>query len=168
MYYLSLDTQSTEQKNLFIRTLTIHIQTFLFWFTFNEALAGVLGIQGEGLFIFRDLGRRVIYFQGFGGESMVLGSREQGAEEKHFRVLGRKVIFLSGSREQRPPWGPLQWFCLTVLTWCCFALIIVSKGKHKLIYFDFRHSLVGFMSNISYALMRGCSSHPRRTNNFSL
>ena len=32
----------------------------------DEALPGVLGIQGEGLFIFRDLGRRVIYFQGFG------------------------------------------------------------------------------------------------------
>ena len=32
----------------------------------SEALPGVLGIQGEGLFIFRDLGRRVIYFQGFG------------------------------------------------------------------------------------------------------
>ena len=31
-----------------------------------EALPGVLGIQGEGLFIFRDLGRMVIYFQGFG------------------------------------------------------------------------------------------------------
>ena len=62
---------------------------------------------------FGDSGRRAIYFQGFGekghlfsgiwGESMVLGSREQGAEEKHFRELGRKVIFLSGSREQRPP-----------------------------------------------------------------
>ena len=37
---------------------------------------------------------------------MVLGSREQGAEEKHFRELGRKVSFLSGSREQRPP--PLE------------------------------------------------------------
>ena len=36
---------------------------------------------------------------------MVLGSREQGAEDKHFRELGRKVIFLSGSREQRPPLG---------------------------------------------------------------
>ena len=38
---------------------------------------------------------------------MVLGSREQGAEEKHFRELGRKVIFLS-SREQgakTPPGG---------------------------------------------------------------
>ena len=32
----------------------------------SEALPGVWGIQGEGLFIFRDLGRRVIYFQGFG------------------------------------------------------------------------------------------------------
>ena len=32
----------------------------------GEALPGVLGIQGEGLFIFRDLGRMVIYFQGFG------------------------------------------------------------------------------------------------------
>ena len=62
---------------------------------------------------FGDSGRRAIYFQGFGekghsfsgiwGESRVLGSREQGAEEKHFRELGRKVIFLSGSREQRPP-----------------------------------------------------------------
>ena len=64
---------------------------------------------------FGDTGRRAIYFQGFGekghlfsgiwGESItfwVLGSREQGVEEKHFRKLGRKVIFLSGSREQRP------------------------------------------------------------------
>ena len=32
----------------------------------GEALPGVLGIQGEGLFIFMDLGRRVIHFQGFG------------------------------------------------------------------------------------------------------
>ena len=64
---------------------------------------------------FGDSGRRAIYFQGFGekghlfsgiwGESGVLGSREQGAEEKHFRELGRLVIFLSGSREQRPPLG---------------------------------------------------------------
>ena len=48
------------------------------------------GIWGEGSFIFRDLGRKRNF-------------REQGAEEKHFRELGRKVIFLSGSREQRPP-----------------------------------------------------------------
>ena len=50
------------------------------------------GIWGEESFIFRDLGR----FWGF---------REQGAEGKHFWELGRKVIFLSGSREQRPPLG---------------------------------------------------------------
>ena len=59
---------------------------------------------------FEDSRRRAIYFQGFGekghlfsgiwGESGVLGSREQVAEEKHFRELERKVIFLSGSREQ--------------------------------------------------------------------
>ena len=62
---------------------------------------------------FGDSGRRAIYFQGFGekghlfsgiwGEIGVLGSREQGPEEKHFRKLGRKAIFLSGSREERPP-----------------------------------------------------------------
>ena len=40
----------------------------------------VLGIQGEGLFIFRDLGRRIIYFQEFLGESITFwGFREQGA-----------------------------------------------------------------------------------------
>ena len=55
------------------------------------------GIWGEGSFIFRDLG----------GDFGVLGSREQWAEEKYFRELGRKVIFLSGSRKQRPPWGGL-------------------------------------------------------------
>ena len=65
--------------------------------------------------VFWDSGRRAIYFHGFGekghlfsgiwGEIGVLGSREQGAEEKHFRELGRKVIFLSGSREQRHPLG---------------------------------------------------------------
>ena len=39
----------------------------------NEALPGVLGIRGEGLFIFRDLGRRIIYFQGFGKKAELLG-----------------------------------------------------------------------------------------------
>ena len=62
---------------------------------------------------FGDSGRRAIYFQGFRekghlfsgiwGDFGVLGSREQWAEEKYFRELRRKVIFLSGSREQRPP-----------------------------------------------------------------
>ena len=57
-----------------------------------------------------------IYFQGFGekghllsgiwGESITFwGFREQGAEEKHYRELGRKVIFLSGSKHPRPPGG---------------------------------------------------------------
>ena len=67
------------------------------------ALPGVLGIQ-EGLF-FQGFGEKGHLFSGIWGESIVLGSREQGAEEKHFRELGRKVIFLSGSREQRPPLG---------------------------------------------------------------
>ena len=49
-------------------------ENYYYFATFNrpvdsktsEALPGVWGIQGEGLFIFRDLGRRVIYFQEFG------------------------------------------------------------------------------------------------------
>ena len=75
---------------------------------------------------FGDSGRRAIYFQGFGekghlfsgiwGESIVLGSREQGVEEKHFRELGRKVIFLTGSREQRPPLGGPHRGSLAMLT----------------------------------------------------
>ena len=66
---------------------------------------------------FGDSGRMAIYFQGYGEEGHlfsgiwgvlgVLVSRKQRAEEKHFRDLGRKVIFLSGSREQRPPWWGL-------------------------------------------------------------
>ena len=55
-------------------------------------------------FLFRDLGREHFFFfySGIWGESITLGGfREQGAEEKHFRELGRKAIFLSGSREQR-------------------------------------------------------------------
>ena len=47
---------------------------------------------------------------------MVLGSREQGAEDKHFRELGRKVIFLSGSREQRPP-PPGEASFVVAVTW---------------------------------------------------
>ena len=57
------------------------------------------GIWGEGSFIFRDLGRK----QGF---------REQGAEEKHFRELGRKVIFLSGSKDPPPLEGPHRCVCV--------------------------------------------------------
>ena len=62
---------------------------------FKEAIPGLLGIQGEGLL-----------FSGIWGESITSwGFREQRAEEKHFKELGRKIIFLSGSREQRPPLG---------------------------------------------------------------
>ena len=49
---------------------------------------------------------------------MVLGSREQGAEDKHFGELGRKVIFLSGSREQRPPLGRPRSYCEADLRFC--------------------------------------------------
>ena len=75
----------------------------------NGNLSIYEALPGQGFWGFREKG----YFQGFGekghlfsgiwGDFWVLGSREQGAEEKHFRELGRKVIFLSGSREQRPP-----------------------------------------------------------------
>ena len=72
----------------------------------SAALPGVLGIWGEGSFIFRDFGKWAINFQGSGEQAKnfgVFGSRELGSEEKHFRALGKKVIFLSGSRELRPP-----------------------------------------------------------------
>ena len=66
----------------------------------------------QGFWVFRE---KAIYFQGFGekghlfsgiwGESITFwGFMEQGAEAKHVRELGKRVIFLSGSREQRPPW----------------------------------------------------------------
>ena len=64
----------------------------------------------------QDSGRRAIYFQGFGEkghlfsgigrESIIFwGFREQEAEEKHFKELGRKVIFHSGSTPPPPPPG---------------------------------------------------------------
>ena len=66
---------------------------------------------------FGDSGRRAIYFQGF-GEKGNLFSGIWGESITFFfffffffggggvMELGRKVVFLSGSREQRPPWGP--------------------------------------------------------------
>ena len=58
----------------------------------GEALPGVLGMPGEGLFIFRDLGRRVIYFQGFGEKGHLFsGIWEEGSFI--FRDLGRKHNF---------------------------------------------------------------------------
>ena len=45
-----------------------------------EALPGVLGIQGEGLFIFRDSGEKGHLFSGIWGESITFWRfREQGA-----------------------------------------------------------------------------------------
>ena len=52
------------------------------------------------------------------------------AEEKHFRELVRKVIFLSGSREQRPPLkgevGPQHWSHSYALYSFCVVLYILS------------------------------------------
>ena len=63
-----------------------------------EALPGDLGIQGEGSIYFQGFGEKGHLFSGIWGESITCwGFREQGAEEKHFRELGRTVIFF---REQ--------------------------------------------------------------------
>ena len=49
-------------------------------------------------------GPLVLLFLGILGESITFWAfRELGAEENHFRELGRKVIFLSGSKD--PPGG---------------------------------------------------------------
>ena len=46
----------------------------------SEALPGVLGIQGEGLFIFQGFGEKGHLFSGIWGESITFwGFREQGA-----------------------------------------------------------------------------------------
>ena len=83
-------------------------------------------VFGQGLWRpfqgFWGFGEKGHLFSGIWGESITfwgLGSREQGAEEKQFRELGRKVIFLSGSREQRhpPPWGGAN-----------FAYVILSSN----------------------------------------
>ena len=65
----------------------------------NDALLGVLRIQGDGLFIFRDFGGESITFWGF---------REQGAEEKLFGELGRNwSFFFQGAGSKDPsPGGP--------------------------------------------------------------
>ena len=55
------------------------------------------GIWGEGSFIFRDFGRRVISLQGAGGQTQIF--REQEFE----KYKGAGVIFLSRSRELRSP-----------------------------------------------------------------
>ena len=69
---------------------------------------GVWGFREKG-YLFLGIWGEGHLFSGILGESITFWDfREQGAEEKHFRELGRKVIFLSGSREQRPThprWG---------------------------------------------------------------
>ena len=62
----------------------------------------VLGIQGEGLFIFRDLGRRVIHFQGFVEKAYlfgVLGSR--GLRKNILGSWGERSFFCRGAKTQR-------------------------------------------------------------------
>ena len=66
--------------------------------TSNEALPGVLGIQGEGLFIFRDLGRRVIYFQGFGEKALLFGvSGSRGLRKNILGSWGERSFFFQGA-----------------------------------------------------------------------
>ena len=69
------------------------------------ALPGVLGIQGEGLFILRDLGRRVIYFKGFGEKTTFWGSREQGLRKNILGSWGERSFFFQGAGSKEPPWG---------------------------------------------------------------
>ena len=90
--------------------------------------------------VFWDSGRRAIYFQGFGekshsfsgiwGESITFwGFREQRAEEKDFRELGRKLIFLSGSREQTLPWGGGSFMMIPSALW--LSSLYLSDCIHR-------------------------------------
>ena len=84
---------------------------------------GVLGIWGEWLFVFGELGSTGNYFQGFGEQAHSfgdlgspakqckknnfkgLGSKGkyfQGAKVLSFRELGRSMNYFQGSREHRP------------------------------------------------------------------
>ena len=47
---------------------------------------GVLGIWGEGLFIFRELGSTGNYFQGFGEQAHSFGDLESPAKSKKFNL----------------------------------------------------------------------------------
>ena len=74
-----------------------------------EALPGVLGIRGEGLFIFRELGSTSKYFKGSGEQAGIWGAKEEnfkGAEEKQIRELGRGVNFFQGAGSKDPPPPP--------------------------------------------------------------
>ena len=70
-----------------------------------EALPGVFGIQGEWLFIFRDLVRMVICFQGFGE---ILGFKGAGSEGLRKNILGswgERSFFFQGAGSKDPPGG---------------------------------------------------------------
>ena len=71
----------------------------------SEALPGVLGIQGEGLFIFRDLGRRVIYFQGFGEKAGFWGAGSRVLRKNILGSWGERSFFFQGAGSKDPPGG---------------------------------------------------------------
>ena len=82
----------------------------------DEALPGVLGIQGEGLFIFRDLGRRVIYFQGF------LGAGSRRLRKNILGSWGERSFFFQGAGSKDPP-GGASLICVFVFAYadCWFS-----------------------------------------------
>ena len=65
-----------------------------------------LGSLGEGSFVLWEVGvgvRTSKYFKGAGDQAKLLGFREEGARETFLGAgsMGRKVNFISGSREIR-------------------------------------------------------------------
>ena len=65
-----------------------------------EALPGVLGIQGEGPFIFRELGSTGKYFKGSGEQSKTFGDLgstvknvKNKSEEKKIKINRKKEYF---------------------------------------------------------------------------
>ena len=108
---------------------------------------GFWGFREKGFFIFRDLVRMVIYFQGFGekghlfsgiwGESITFGGFRQRPD---FRELGRKVTFLSGSK-RRLQTNPKHFeklqrrgFSLLSQTSVLFTAEVSPKRKKEIIF----------------------------------
>ena len=89
----------------------------------------VLGIQGEGLFIFRDLGENGHLFSGIWGESGVLGSR--GLRKNILGSWGERSFFFQGAKTPPPPLrGP------HLLQWKGLRTFPINVCKHK-IYFRY-------------------------------